>query len=144
MAEEAKQEEKPEEKVEPKTRIQIRDITSDGALKAKDIRFTKRFFMEWLDEDDVKQSGEFTVKRPNIEERARIGTLLAELREDKPPSSIDRATSQLHQWLAVCSVVVVQFPPWFQPQTMYDAGPLERVYLEALAFDQSFRKTVGE
>jgi len=141
MEEEKKPEEATAEK--PKDRIEIRDITPEGAAKAKDVRYTKRFFMDWLDEDDVKQSGEFTIKRPNIEERARIGTMMAELREDKPPSSIDRNTALLHEWMAVCSVCVIQSPPWFNTK-MYDSEPMQRAYLEVLAFQQSFLKPVGK
>ena len=139
--EDAKAEAKVEEKEEKKPeKIKIRDITEEGASKAKELRFTKRFVMDWIDEDNVSHSGEFTIKRPNLGEQARIGVIAAELREDKPVTSIDRATYNLHEWIATCQVVVTQAPPWFRPAEMFDPEPVQRVFLEALAFQTSFRK----
>lgn len=138
MSEEEKQ---PEEKpAEPEKRVKIRDITEEGAAKASELRYTKRFHMTYSNEDGVIQEGEFTIKRPNLSEQARIGTLCAELRDDKPAHSIDRATHQLHDALATCSVIVVQAPPWFKPSEMFDSDPLFEVYEVALKFHQSFRK----
>lgn len=137
MEEEKKPEEGTEEK-KPKDTIQIRDVTDAGS-NDKALRFTKRFWMDWESEDG-KQSGEFTIKRPTLGEQARIGTLAAEYREDKSPQSLDRATFALHNWMATCAVVVTKAPTWFDPVNMFDSEPLLRVYEEARAFFESFRK----
>lgn len=137
--EDAKTEETKSEEKKPEN-IKIRDITDEGAAKTKELRYTKRFLMDWIDEDGVKHSGEFVIKRPNIGEQARIGVIAAELREDKPVTSLDRSTHNLHEWIATCQVVVTQAPDWFKPTEMFDVEPVQRVYLEALAFHSSFRK----
>lgn len=122
------------------SKIQVRDLT-ETATGSKALRFTKRFAMDWEDEEGVKHSGEFTIKRPTLGDKARIGTLAAEYREDKSPGSLDRATWHLHQCMATCAVVVTAAPPWFDPVNMFDAEPLMRVFEVAREFEESFRKS---
>ena len=137
MSEEAA---KPVEEEKPdNARVKIRDVTDEGASKDKTLRYTKRFIMSYTTEDGELLTGEFVIKRPTLGDQARIGTYAAELREDKPPNSVDRATFALQEWLATVSVVVTQAPPWFDPRNMFDSEPLQRVYEEALAFHASFR-----
>ena len=134
------EEKKPEEaKTEPK-KVDIRDITVGGAEKDKDLRCTKQCHVTYRSDDGETFEGEFTVKRYNIGEQARVGVIMAELRQDKPESSIDPGTLQVHEWIAVCSVCLTVIPPWWNPTEMYDLEPLKRVYEEALAFQQTFRK----
>lgn len=132
-----------EEKVEKKERVQIRDITEDGAKKNKELRFTKRFHMTCRDEDGNLLEGEFTIKRPNIGEAARIGVMMAEMRQDKPLQSLDRGTAKTHEWLATCLVCVTNSPPWWDPENMYDEEPLAKCYAVVVAYWNSFRKAVG-
>jgi hypothetical protein len=128
-----------EKKDEEESTVKIRDISDEGVAQTKEMRFTKRFTLEWDSEDGVKQ-GEFTIKRPTIGEQARIGVRLAELREDRPQSAIDWKTLQLHEWIATCAIVVTSAPPWWEPENSYDIEPLRRVYGRALEFFNSFRR----
>lgn len=134
-------EETTEEKKKPE-RISIKDLTDEGAAsKSKELRFTKRFTMTIHHEDGTVEEGEFNIKRPTIGEQGRIGVLMAELRQDKPLHSIDRNTATLHEAIATCSVVVTKAPPWWDPENAYDDEPLMRVFGEALAFFNSFRRS---
>lgn len=120
--------------------IQIRDLTEEGASKDKELRFTKRFHMDVMQDDGTKLTGVFTIKRPTIGDQARVGIILADLREDKPVDAIDAGTLQIHEMIAVCKVWVTEAPKWFENiEDSYDIAPLQRVYLEALAFRNSFR-----
>ena len=132
------EEKKPEEKPLPK--VDVRDLTPAGAEKDKDLRFTKRFHVTWRTDDGDVLEGDFTVKRTNIGEQARVGVIMAELREDKPVDSIDRGTLQCHEWIAMCTVSLTVVPPWWNPTEMYELDVLKRVYEEALAFQNTFRK----
>ncbi len=138
---EEKTEEKKEEK--PPEKVSIRDVTAEGAEKNKEMRFTKRFHMTYRTAEGDILEGEFTIKRPTIGEAARIGVLMAEMRQDKPMSSIDRATAATHEWLATCMVCVTKAPPWWDPNNMYEEEPLLKCYQEVVAFWNSFRKSVG-
>lgn len=138
--EEQKTEEQTEKKKEE--RVSVRDVTEAGAAKAKELRFTKRVQMTWIDEDDARHEGEFTIKRPTIGESARIGVLMAEMRQDKPLSSIDRSTASLHERLATCIVCITKAPPWWDPENMFDEEPLLKLYASVVAYFNSFRKTV--
>lgn len=123
---------------------QVRDLTEEGASKDKSLRFTKRFHMTWTDDEGTKHEGDFVIKRPTLGDQARIGVLCAEYREDKPPSSIDRATFSLHEWVATCAVIVTHSPEWFDPVNMYDTLPVKKVYEVAFAWFATFRiKSVG-
>jgi hypothetical protein len=137
MSEEQKTEEKKDEK---KQRVQIRDITNEGAAKNKELKFTKRIHLTCENEDGETLEGDLTLTRPNIAGEARIGVIMADLRQDKPLSALDRNTARLHEWLATCMVMVTSAPPWWDPENSYDSELLMRVYAEALAFWQSFRK----
>lgn len=142
MAEEQKTEEKKTTE-EKKKRVVIRDITDEAsAAKQKELRFSKRFHVRWDTGDEVEgvKEGDIVIKRPTIGDQARIGVLMAEMREDRPPSSLDMTTFTLHQWIAYCKVVVTQAPPWFVPEEMFDPEPLRDVYEVALTYFQSFRK----
>lgn len=135
MSEEKKTEEK-----KPQERVSVRDITDETAKKDAKLRYTKRVMVDYEDEDGTKMTGEFTIVRANIEGQSRIGTIMADLREDKPAHSLDRVTFALHEAIATCRVCVTQSPPWFDPTNMYDDVVLMRVAGEALAFNNSFRK----
>lgn len=143
MAEEEETKQEEEKKEEPKKeepkKVEIFDVTDEGASKNKDMRFTKRFRMVYRTDDGEVLQGEFTIKRPTIGETSKIGVIMAELREDKPLSAIDRTTAALHEWIAYCQVVVTKAPPWWNTESIYDSEPIQRVYLEALAFINSFR-----
>jgi hypothetical protein len=136
------EEEKQAEEVEKKDdeKVKVFDITEEGAAQTKEMRFTKRFRLRIQHDDGEIQEGEFTIKRTTIGEQARIGVIMAELREDKPANSIDRNTFALHEWMATVQVVVMKAPPWWKPEDMFDAEPVRKVYLEALRFQNSFRK----
>jgi len=139
MSEQEEKQEEEKDEAPKEEKIQIFDLTEEGASKNKELRFTKRFRMRYTNEDGEVLDGEFTIKRPNLAETARIGVIMAELREDKPVSSLDRTTLAMHEWIATCQIVVTKAPPWWNPEEMYDSEPLQRVFAEALAFQNSFR-----
>lgn len=132
-----------EEAKKPPKKVEIRDITEDGAAKAKELRFTKRFSMVWRTDDGEIREGEFTIKRPTIGETTRIGVLMAEMRQDKPAASLDWATAKTHERIATCTVCVVKAPPWWDPENMFEEEPLIEVYAQVVAYWNSFRKPVG-
>lgn len=140
QTEETKVEEK---KPEESGRVQIRDLTNEGAEKNKELRFTKRVHMVWKDEDGFIHEGDFTIKRPTIGESTRIGVLMAEMRQDKPIASIDYATSKMQERIATCIVCVTQAPPWWDPENMYDEEPIVKLYALVVAYWNSFRNKVG-
>jgi hypothetical protein len=140
METEKTEEEKKTAEEKKNQRVQIRDVTTDGAEKNKELRYTKRFHMVYRGDNDEMFEGEFTIKRPTIGEAAKIGVMMAEMRQDKPLIAIDRATANTHEWLATCIVCVTQSPPWWDPENMFDAEPLQKCYAEVVAFWNSFRK----
>lgn len=146
MSDEQKaQEENPEKTEEkPKERIQVRDITPEGASKVKDLKFTKTFRMTVELDDGAIVEGDFTCKRLTVAETARIGIVKAQLALDTPPQALDLATKQLHEWMALCQVALTAKPDWFNMDEMFDTGPLARAYEEVRAFNNSFRKAVGK
>lgn len=121
-------------------RVQIRDVTTEGANKDKELRFTKRIYVTYTNEAGEVLEGEFTIKRPTIGDQSRIGVIMAEMREDKPPNSLDAYTFNLHEWIATCRVTITASPPWWNTEDLFDDAPLRRVFQEVRAFVASFRK----
>ena len=135
-------EEKQQEEASKKNdKIDVRDITEEAARKDAKLKYTKRLHVTFTTDEGEKLEGDFEIKRANINDQGRIGTIMAGLRDDKPISALDWRTTELHEAMAVCQVCVTQAPPWFTME-MYESDVVLRVSEEALAFQKSFRKSL--
>jgi hypothetical protein len=134
------QQDKQEQK--PVDRVTVKDVSGDKAPseKAKGLKFTKSFFLEYVDDAGESWNGTFTVKRLTLGESAQVGVLRARMMADATIDAMDTYTLTLLDWIAWSKVGVVDAPDWFNPDDAYDAAVLQRVVKEGRAFEASFRK----
>jgi hypothetical protein len=82
-------------------------------------------------------SGKFTVHRPTIGERIRIGVI--EAQELAGLSNIDTVVSQLAHLLATFDIVIDSAPPWWKPRELREMEVLYAVYQKYIDFVQTFQ-----
>lgn len=83
-------------------------------------------------------SGEFTVHRPTIGERIRIG--VAEAQELAGLSNIDMDTAILARTIATFDVIVDKAPAWWKPRELRDVEVLQAVWKKYSDYLQEFQR----
>ena len=93
------------------------------------------FSVDHTSSEGKKYEGQFTIHRPTIGEKIRIGTLDARFREEL---SVDTYTGNLCHMLATLIVVIDNSPAWWDYQQLFDYEMLEKVYLEYVRWVNQF------
>ena len=92
--------------------------------------------------DDTHYQGSFTVHRPTIGEKIRVGIIEARLREQL--DGVDVFTNNLIHMVSTLLVIVDSHPGWWIPGQLYDYEVLEKVYMEYVDWvNQFFRRVSG-
>ncbi len=86
-----------------------------------------------------KKTGKFKAKYLGVAGRLRIGTIRAKLLEGAPAQSVDSVTDDIAFMISYLTVALVEFPQWWNYETLDDFGDLRAVYLEVYNFVNSFR-----
>jgi len=81
--------------------------------------------------------GTFTVHRPTVGERIRIGVI--EAQEIAGLNNVDLMTSGLARMVATLDVVVDKFPLWWKPRELRDLEVIQEVYGKYISFLDSFQ-----
>jgi hypothetical protein len=110
------------------------------ADEKKDLKNTHTFKID-LSLTSGDFSGTFTVHRPTIAERIRIGNI--EARELEGLANADLYTSNLAHMVALFDVVVDEKPTWFIPRELHDVEVLQAVYKNYVDFLNEFQKKPG-
>jgi hypothetical protein len=103
----------------------------------KDLKNTHTFKMD-LKLPSGEFSGTFTVHRPTIAERLRIGAI--EARELEGLTNADIYTSNLAHIVALCDVILDDKPTWFNARELRDVEVIQEVYTNYVNFLNEFQQ----
>lgn len=93
----------------------------------------------WEDGNGKIWKGKFTNRVPNVETRALIGLLRAQLSNNIPFQSLDPMTQEINLVLAHLSFSLVQRPPWAEDLgSLFNFELVQRIYQEVTAHEVTF------
>ena len=87
-------------------------------------------------------SGKFTVHRPTIGERIKIG--VSEARELGGMINVDMLTSNLAHILSTLEVVIDASPAWWKPRELTEMEVMQIVYDKYISYLQEFQGEPGK
>ena len=94
-----------------------------------------QFSIDYTDLQGNKFEGFFTVHRPTIGEKIRIGVLDSRLRQEL---DVDIYTGNMSYMVATLLVVVDHSPDWWKPAQIYDFDLLAKVYNTYIKWNNTF------
>lgn len=116
----------------PAKPVAIADIAGE-----KDLRLTKSFTVTWRNDDTGHvHTGTFTARRPTIGAIGRISVIHAKLNGGE---NIDPISNDIHRRMAELQVILTEFPPWWDPESLYVVDPLIEVSSHVRSWLDSFR-----
>ena len=102
------------------------------------------------EEDGVDYTGQFTVRKLTIMDRSKINVKRTQLNGgfsvvrdemgDPTGEGTDPSTDNFNYMLAYLETAVIQKPKWWNLNEITDMEVLNRVFEEAMKFENSFRK----
>jgi len=111
--------------------------------KNLDLRNSHTFTLDLKLPSGEEFSGTFTIHRPTVKERIRIGII--EARELEGLVNVDVFTSNLTHFVATFDVIVDSAPVWFKPRELRDVEVLQGVFEKYTDFLRTFQgKPEGE
>jgi hypothetical protein len=114
----------------------FRDLTSVEEQRATN---SFKFYFEHRSEEDGKiYSGEFTVKRMNLDDTRMAGVIYAQLCAGEVLPQVHHDLCQMLAWEAVS--VVKPAPDWWKPRTFFDIWLLRHVFEYGRRWQDNFRK----
>ncbi len=118
-------------------------MEKDGTTKLNpklDLTNSHTFRFEWVHPVTGKEySGNFTIHRPNIRERIRIGVI--EAQELGGLLNVDSFSATLANMVATFDIIIDTSPDWFKPREIHDVEVLQGVFEKYLDYLQQFRPT---
>lgn len=108
-------------------------------MDKKDLLNTHTFNVDVTVPSGENFKGSFSVHRPTIGERIRIG--VQEGRELQGLANVDFLTSNLAHILATLDVVVDSNPVWWKPRDLVDLEVMQAVYDKYIDYLQGFQGT---
>lgn len=119
------------------TDIDIQDAEAQSAQ----LGTVKSFIVKWTDRETGKvHVGTFTVRRPSLGQLGQMAVLKAKMNGGE---KVDPQTDFLHEMIAGLQVMITDSPPWWNPETFFDASPLRKVWDHVRSWLETFRKRVG-
>jgi len=106
-------------------------------MDKKDLLNTHSFTVDVTVPSGENFKGSFTVHRPTIGERIRIG--VQEGRELQGLANVDMFTSNLAHILSTLEIVVDTYPVWWKPRDLKDMEVLQAVYEKYIDYLQEFQ-----
>jgi hypothetical protein len=106
-------------------------------MDKKDLLNTHSFTIDVTVPSGENFKGQFTLHRPTIGERIRIG--VQEGRELQGLANVDMLTSNLAHILSTLEVVVDTYPVWWKPRDLKDMEVLQAVYEKYVDYLQEFQ-----
>lgn len=99
------------------------------------------------EESQINWIGDFTYRRPTLQERAMIDVMRARLNGDL--RSIDADTNAYNEALAHLRFTLKEYPQWWKDSDMggslYDGNVILEIYGKVMEFEASWReKTFGD
>jgi hypothetical protein len=98
--------------------------------------------------DGKTYDGQFTTKKLSIRDMGYIGTRKAQLNggfhydENNPGVGIDGETNATNNMIAHLEVCLIQHPPWWDLDKVYDVGLLAEVFSHVAEFENSFFRSM--
>lgn len=113
-------------------------MTEEKRIPKVNLSNAHSFHFEWTHPVTGKEySGDFSIHRPTIRERIRIGVI--EAQELGGLLNIDALTAALANMVATFDVIVDSSPDWFKSREIHDVEVLQAVFEKYLDYLQQFR-----
>lgn len=115
------------------------DVLARQLMAGKE--YTYEFDVEYTNPQGKTFRGTFSVHRPTIGEKIKIGVLDSKIRGG---AEVDVYTQNLSYMLATLMVVVDESPKWFQPGKVYEFDLLAAVFKPYIEWENNFFRDNSE
>jgi len=110
---------------------------ADEEIKKPNLQNTHTFSISVKVPSGEEFEGTFTIHRPTVGERIKIGN--NEARELEGLNNVDMMTSGLARMIATFDVIVDKAPIWWKPRELRDLEVIQEVYQKYVNFLAEFQ-----